>query len=335
MTRKVTGILFLFLLLSSCFEPDRALPPYESVYDLLKIEQSIYNYQIYVDLESGKVLSSNQNSEWLLEFECGPEGYQIRPNTSDYWEAARTGSNSIDSVFDNISGYNWTFDKSDGDPDSTVFHRWVKIDETGREYSREVYLLGKFNGIGYSDILKVQFIAVDDRSYTFAIGAADDPSPDTITVQKNNLVNFVQYSRTDNATRTLEPEKDEWELLFCQYKTILYTDDGIPAPYYVRGVLLNPSGVSAALDSVNLFDEIDYALASGLEYSTAKDAIGYDWKSVKVDESSNSAEYQVRPGYTYLIKKGEDQYFKIRFISYLGDTGVKGYPSFEYVKIEP
>ena len=56
----------------SCFEVDEAVPPYtlpENV-DTLSIQHSIYQYQVYFDFTIGSVVSENENSAWILSFEC-------------------------------------------------------------------------------------------------------------------------------------------------------------------------------------------------------------------------------------------------------------------------
>jgi hypothetical protein len=133
----------------------------------------------------------------------------------------------------------------------------------------------------------------------------------------------------------LEPMKDQWDLLFTQYFTILFTDDGIPTPYNVRGVLLNMNQVEAALDTTIHFLDMNYDSAIQQAFSSIQDAIGHDWKSVTVDESSNSAEYRVRPGYTYIVRDTNGALHKLRFKSYFNKSGVKGYPSFEFARLDP
>jgi len=96
--------------------------------------------------------------------------------------------------------------------------------------------------------------------------------------------------------------------LFTQYYTILFTDDGLPTPYFVRGVLLNPNNVESALDTIYNFENIDF--------SSAQDAIGHNWKAVMVDEGINSAEYNIRKGYTYIIKDTNEEVYSLRVTSF-------------------
>lgn len=328
-------LIFFVLTVVSCFEEDQAVPPYElpENVDSLSIQNSIYHYQVYFDFSSGMIVAENENTEWVLSFECGESGYHIRINSSDFWGVAHTGSSNIDSVFSVNPDLVWKQDKSDGNPDSTAVGSWVNFDNSEPSYTREVYLIGKYDGIAYNLAKKVQFISVNEEGYTFLIGDPDVSDPDTIEVVKDNRINYIHFSVEDNSALQLEPEKEEWDILFSQYFTILYTDDSIRAPYYVRGVLLNPNRVEAALDTTINFLDVNYSNASLNTFFSSQDIIGHDWKSVTVDEASNSAEYKVRPGYTYIVRDANDVLYKFRFKSYFNKSGIKGYPSIEFARL--
>ncbi len=335
---KAYSVLMFFVLAAvSCFEVDQPVPPYSlpDNVETLSIQNSIYQYQVYFDFSSGTVVSENENSEWVLSFECADSGYHIRVNSSDFWGIAHTGSTNMDSTFTANSEYVWGADRSDGNPDSTAVGNWVRLNSGIPSYTNEVYLLGKYDGIAYHPAKKVQFISVNEEAYIFLISDPDVSDPDTIEVIKDNSFNYTQFSIENNSTIQLEPEKESWDILFAQYFTILYTDDGIPAPYYVRGVLLNPSRVEAALDTTIHFLDVNYSNAIQNRLSSQQDLIGHDWKSVTVDEASNSAEYKVRPGYTYIVRDANNELYKFRFKSYFNKSGIKGYPSLEYARLNP
>jgi hypothetical protein len=338
MKLKVYSLLIFFVLAAvSCFEEDQPVPPYAlpANVDTISIQNSIYDYQVYFDFSSGSIVSENENSEWVLSFECTDSAYHIRINSSDFWGITHTGSTDMESVFTMSPDYIWQQDKSDGNPDSTAIGSWVSFENEIPGYTNEVYLLGTYDGIAYNLVKKVQFISVDEEAYTFLIGDPEVSVPDTIEVLKDNSFSYTQFSMETNSTIQLEPEKESWDILFEQYFTILFTDDSIPAPYYVRGVLLNPNQVEAALDTTIHFLDVNYANAIQNTFSSTQDFIGHDWKSVSVDEASNSAEYKVRPGYTYIVRDASNELYKFRFKSYFNKSGIKGYPSIEFARLSP
>jgi len=338
MKLKVFGIwIFLALVMVSCFEADEPVPAYElpAGVDTLSLQNSIYYHQVYFDFSTGGIVSENENEAWVLAFECADSAYHIRINSSDYWGIAHTGSNDMESVFTSDPEYLWKADKSDGNPDSTAVGSWVSFEEGVPDYTNEVYLLGQYEGINYQLAKKLQFISVNEEAYRFLMDDPDGSDPDTIEVLKDERFNYTQFSVETKSSIQIEPEKEEWDILFQQYFTILYTDDGVPTPYYVRGVLLNPNGVEAALDTIIHFLDMDYTSAIQNEFSSAQDAIGHDWKSVEVDEATNSAEYKVRPGHTYLVRDTNNELYKLRFKSFFNKSGVKGSPSIEFARLSP
>lgn len=325
-------LLFLSTILVSCFEEDQAVPPYvipEDV-DTVSIHSNIYDYQVYFDFSSGIVVSENLNTEWVLSFDCPDSAYHIWVNSSDLWGLAHTGSTDMGEDFSTGKDYTWISDKSDGNPDSTAVGEWLSFIDGDTLYTNEVMLLGKYDGISYTAEKKVQFLHVDEQLYIFLVSDPDAGVFDTVRVQKNDLFNKVYYSFDNNEIKELEPPKSDWDILFTQYFTILFTDDGIPTSYYVRGVWQNKSNVASALDTITPFSEMDALKALDQDFLITQDAIGHDWKSVEVDEGTNSAEYQVRPGYTYILKDGSLGLYKFRFTSFYSQSGEKGYPSFEY-----
>ena len=338
MKLSVIGIwVFLALVTFSCFEADEPVPAYTlpAGVDTLSLQNSIYYHQVYFDFSTGGIVSENENEAWTLAFECADSAYHIRINTSDYWGVASTGSTHMEAVFAPDPAYIWQADKSDGNPDSTAVGSWVSFDEGAPDYTNEVYLLGQYDGINYLLTKKLQFISVNEEAYRFLMDDPDGSDPDTIEVLKDERFNYTQYSIETKSSIQIEPEKEEWDILFQQYFTILYTDDGVPTPYYVRGVLLNPRGVEAALDTIIHFLDMDYSSALQNGFSSSQDAIGHDWKSVEVDEATNSAEYKVRPGYTYLVRDASNELYKLRFKSFFNKSGIKGSPSIEFARLSP
>ena len=128
----------------------------------------------------------------------------------------------------------------------------------------------------------------------------------------------------------MEPLTDTWDLLFTQYTTLLYTNDGLPYPYLVTGVLSNYGNLQMAVDSSLTYENIDLSFAKTKTYSIAKDFIGYDWKDVQGDVNTGNVYYEIVEGRTYLIRNREGLYFKLRFINFYSDEGEKGYPTFQY-----
>ena len=122
--------------------------------------------------------------------------------------------------------------------------------------------------------------------------------------------------------RPIQPPSNYWDLLFTQY-THLYSDTTTPA-YLVTGVVLN-SEVLVAEDNSFSFEEINYSMIDQLNFTSNKDAIGFDWKEYNFDAGI----YTVNSNFNYIIKDRQQRYFKLRFTDFYNSNGDKGCPTFE------
>ncbi|MFC2116487.1 HmuY family protein [Bacteroidota bacterium] len=332
----IAGLITLIMLaLCSCFEEDNRVDPHiPGDEETFVFEKSIYFNQSFFDLSNNEILAENENSAWVLRFASQTGDWHIGINSSNYWGVFKSRTADLDSVPDRPATEEWIFDKSTGESDSTAMAGWVKFSDGDTLYSDHIYLLGVYDGIGYKANWAIQFKAVDETSYQFRLMSWPSGTWTDYTIPKDPFYNYQYFTTSDGGkVLQIEPQRDLWDLRFTQYGSILYTDDGIPTPYYVRGVLLNRNGVTAAIDSVNSFADITFENLPEYSFSLIEDVIGYEWKDVEIDMNTNTAVYTVNPDITYIIWDTEGFYFKLRFISYYNDQGEKGFPVFEHVRL--
>ena len=77
------------------------------------------------------------------------------------------------------------------------------------------------------------------------------------------------------------------------------------------------------------FVEIDKSIAEGLTYSSYADVIGYDWNFFDFGTSS----FIINSDLIYVIKNQNGYYFKLHFVDFYNDSGLKGYPKFEFQQL--
>jgi hypothetical protein len=329
-------IVTISALLGGCFEEDEKVLPHVPGDELsFAFEESIYFTQSYFDLGTNSILAENGNAEWVLRFGAWSGDWHIGVNSANYWGVYNTGSDNPDSIPEkNPEPDKWIFDHSNGDPDSSAFAGWVVFTEEDTTYTNYIYLLGSYDGISYKASWAVQFTHVDESRYRFRIRAITSDEWQDYEMPKSTFHNYKYFTTTGGGKIVdIEPDQDLWDLQFTQYGSIIFTDDGIPTPYYVRGVLLNRNIVSVAVDTINAFTNIPFENISGYTFSKQQDFIGYEWKDVEVDVNSNTAVYTVIPGITYIILDTEGFFYKFRFISYYNDLGEKGFPVIEHLRL--
>ena len=330
------------LILSSCFKEDEKITPHDPgdvITDSVRIaNDGLYYYQAYYDLSSERIVSTNQRNTWDLGFEGSEKGSRIILNSANFMVSAESGITDFSLPIDTV-GYTWKFDASSGNPDTTAFGGWVSYSgsDSLKIYSNQIYVIDR----GYDaegrlrGLKKVVFMEVTDTYYVLRFANLDGSSDDTDTVYKDPAVNFACFSFDDGGSQIqIEPPKDKWDLVFTQYTTLLYTDEGDPYPYLLTGILSNPAGVTVAQDTLFDFISIDLNTALSLHFTPTPDEIGYDWKDIVGDVSSGDVSYIIVEGRNYVVRDAEGFYYKLRFISFYSlNNGDKGVPTFEFQKL--
>jgi len=328
--RNLIFISMLAVTLSSCFEEDTMVPPHQQG-EMEEGQAALgadYSRQIFYDLNRNMEVTSNVISEWDLCFESSTGGWLIMLNSSKFMYAG----NSYDTTFsDEIdeSGLEMKFDPSDGNPDSTAIGTWFVDSEDSIWSLNHVYLVDRGMDEHNRKVgsKKVRF-GIQGKDYIVRHSDPDNNNDAVQVIRRNEESDRIYFSFV-NGIVDIAPEPDGWSLLFSKYTTMLVTDEGENYPYLVTGVVLNPNEVAAALDTIHEFTSIELGDTIDLQLTTIADVIGYDWKYYNFDDAA----YTIVPGQAYLIRDRDGFYYKFRFIDFYNDTGEKGYPGFEYVRL--
>jgi hypothetical protein len=325
------------IFLGGCFKEESPITPNPvgPVQEEVIPMTQYYEYQVYFSLPQGEQVGSNSKMDHDLSFACADTAFTIRLNTSAFMTAALTDYQSFEEVID-TTGLNWKYDKSDGNPDSTALNGWISIKGTDTAYHEKVWVINLgIDEKGFArGLKKVIFHRLTSGSYQFSMANLDNSSKQTISIKKNSGHNYTQFSFDDVDTKQIEPFTDSWDLLFTQYTTLLYTDEGDPYPYLVTGTLINEHGTAVAFDSTMVFEDIVLDDALYLDYSTSQDAIGWDWKELIGDINGGDFFYTAHSHYNYLIRSQKGIYYKLRFTGFYDrETGEKGYPTFEFQRL--
>lgn len=324
--RQLAGSLavaaFLLLNLTSCLKEEKPVAPHEPG-DVISrsIEMgSDYRYQVFYSLEKDSVISRNLKTDWDFSFESHTEGSKVFVNASRFMAAWNTGKQNLDDIKDTIGFFKnrkWdasnvtdTFSIGDVKNNQNIYLVDLGYDEKGDE-------------LGYA---KIKFESVDNQKYVFQIQKLGEPTSQTYQVQKNYTRNLSYFSLKSKEQVTIEPNKNDWDILFTQY---IHNFSDPYIPYLVTGVLINPYNTQVAVDSTLDFQKIDINMANNLKLRAKPDVIGYGWKEF----GFNNSYYKVYAHWNYIIRDSRSVLFKMHFIDFYNDKGAKGYPKFEMQKL--
>lgn len=331
-TTRLIFLLLIAIVFQSCFKEDEMVSPHprgDIMTDTIPMTVN-YLYQVYFSLDSGKVVSANEKTIYDLGFECSQTGWRVILNSSDFMKVADLGEVPFTQSFDTV-GLKMLFDKSDGNPDSNAIGQWFKISDADTVSNKHVYALSRGldelgNPLG---LYQVIFDSLKNNMYHFRYAPLSGGIISSGSVSKDPKVNYVFFSLKSGSAVPAEPPKDTYDLLFTQYTTMLYTNEGFPYPYLVTGALLNRYMVEAAVDSAHDFMAITREEAIMMNYSKALDVIGYDWKYY--DDATGN--YTIIPNRSYVIRGVSGFWFKLRFVDFYNKEGLKGYPVIEYQRL--
>ena len=322
-------IVFLpLLLLQGCFPKDERVVPLDI--DITEIPYSMYDTQAWYNLRDMEVASHNSYLDWDLGFESTGSGHHIILNTSRFMHAGNTGSSDFAGIKTNICD-TMIYDDSNGDMNKTAIGQWADFsDPLNPVYPKNVYIIdlgADNNGVlfGYK---KITFDSFENNTYSIHFSNLDGSDEHSFNVTADPARSFTLFSFKDGgSTIQAQPPDSNWDICFTQYSTILFDDKNVATPYLVRGVYINMNGTTAARDTINSFYDITAGDIAGYTFSSAQDAIGYEWKDYKDDS------YKINPDIFYIIRDQLGGYYKLKFAGYYNSSGERGYPSFQCIKL--
>jgi hypothetical protein len=331
-------ILILLLTIGTffaCFREDERIEPHEPGSEVIvALEENIYYRQVFINLspDTADIVQINDHGEWHLGFESADTGWHILLNSADYLRIANTGISNFEEVTSIPPDIKWTYDRSDGDLDSTAVDQWVTPGEAENIYTNHVYLLGTFGGINYTIFRKVVFLELSEEKYVFKAAKLDGSDEQTYELFKDENYDFLRFSFHDGGKITPQPERYNWDFMLGQYATIIFTNDGIPTEYTVRGALINSTGVEVAIDSTMYFRDIVLEDVQDMEFTDRIDIIGHEWKAYI------EPDYVIDTLYNYIIRDADGLSYKLKFTGYYSSAisevpPQKGYPTFEYKEL--
>lgn len=324
-------LLCFGILLQSCFKDDERITPHvpgSYITDTVKLTGS-YKYQVYYDLASGAPVLSHLKTSWDLGFENSASGWKIVPNSSCFMKTAFVQGKSFGQPLD-TTGLQWIFNPSDGSADSITFGRWFQVENGDTVGNQQVTIIDRGQDEAGIHRGLYQFVAdsLSGGVYYFRLAKLDGSQPMSYHVTKTVGTHYTLFSIDNPQAAISEAPAADYDLLFTQYTTLLFTDAGVPYPYIVTGVLLAPD-VAVGRDTVRSFADIDFASASTASFSQQRDAIGYDWKKYDMDAGT----YTLIPNRNYIIRGRQGFYYKLRFVGFTDRFLERGFISFEYQRL--
>ncbi len=319
--RSLLAALLAACTFSSCLKEELPVPkqPRGEATTMTTCMGTGYQDQLWVDLASASIVSTNAYTAWDLAFESAPDGWHVYLNGAKKMMALNKGAVDINQPHDTVGmGQYGRIDAPSGVPDSTAFGDW--------RGTNDVYVLDLgLNHLGQSmGRRKIRFMEVTADHYRFEVARLDGSQLTSVTVPKDPTRIHTCY-KVGAEVATIEPPRGAWDFVVTKYTHQFYDPY---MPYLVTGVLTAP-GVRVAVVPDAQLDLVTLADTASHPFSTERDAIGYDWKYYSFETSS----YVVDRSKVYIIQDGDGAFFKLHFVDFYNEQGRAGCPKFEVVPL--
>jgi len=303
--------------------------------------------QVFFDLSSETTTEVWRDS-WDLGFYSGDD-FRVSLNGSIYMAAKRLDATDIDAVTEaSVAQYMeavaiGTFDAANAafiDHPNGLISGNAMGEVSAIEADNHVYLVNLGYTVGATTPVpgsvavagnprgwKKIRVSREGNGYKLQYAELNSTTHQQAVIAKNPEFNFTFFSFNTNAVVNVEPQKNQWDLGFTVFTNII---EGSGSYGYSDFVLNNiKAGVKAY--RVNVSSGVSYenfALAQVDQASFEEDQriIGADWRDV----FSGSA-FMDR---FYVLRDPDGNHYKIRMLGFLNQSGVRGYPKFEYKLME-
>ena len=313
----------LSFLLSGCLKEELPVPARPRG-DALTMQTCMgpgYQDQVWIDLGTGTVVSTNPKTAWDLAIESDANGWRMLLNGSRMMTAWNIGPVSMAQPADTAGmGVGRRIDAPSGNPDSTAFgNGWG---------SGDVYIVDLgYNALGQQlGLLKLRMNTVTASQVQFTTAALDGSALQDHVVAKDASRTYTYFSFASGSTVTIEPPKGEWDMVLTQYTHQFYTPF---LPYIVAGILTDPSQVRVARIPSASYNEVTLADTLLHPFRQERNTIGYDWKDYSFDLSV----YEVFPQIVYIVENRAGFRYKLHFLDFYSSQGVVGCPTFEFEEL--
>jgi hypothetical protein len=325
--KLTTNILFISvfaILFCACEKEEKpvVLPSKPDAVKLLLVNMGKnYTNQIFLNINNGQSTVID-NLSWDLAFDATASGVSIYQNSGKNVLTANSGKTQFTANPD-LKTIQWAWDSPSGHKDSLALKGCVT--STGL-VTDSVYIIRISSAVAYQFRIK----SITNSAYTIAVSDLENTWIKETVVSKDPTKTQVYFSFTNGGQYlNLEPQKNNWHICFLRYRWIYY-EFNPPLLYLVSGVFINPQLVTAVQDSVVDFYAVNKTHCATKTFLSRRDVIGFEWKSPDLSNTSN-VKYTIKQNYYYFIRENsaEQRLFKLRFLDFYNDQGVKGTPKFE------
>jgi HmuY protein len=302
-----------------------------------------YPNKVFIDLSANRETPVLRTT-WDLGFYTGAEDFRVILNSSSAMMARQINKNDLNAVtaadtigFHNEVAFSQTapttlslpyIDYPNGDLTRTAI---ASIASTATD--NKVYIVNRGTGVGNPAPArgwkKIRVIRNASGGYTLQHADIAATTFSSIDISKDDAY-FFKYISFENGAVPVEPAKKKWDIAWTYFSNVTNFGAG-EVPYLFQDIVLLNRNVQVAkvMITSKAFADFSEADIAAQTFLTTQNAIASDWRS----GGGPGVSPGVRTDRYYIIKDGDNNYYKIRFTA-LTKNGERGYPAFESVLVK-
>lgn len=301
--------------------------------------------QVYIDLSSNKETVAKRDT-WDLGFYSGKQ-FRVVINGSLYMATKALNTTDINSVTSasvsrlksevavgTFKGSNANYiDAPNGNILETAIDELSNNNATSKVYllnlgykvstskpnTGSVAIAGDFRGWKKIRILKHK------NGYKLQYANLDNTSYKEVLISKKTPYNFTFFSFNKEKEVMVEPPKNQWDICFTVFTNVLGKNGSYGFSDYVTH---NRKGKVTAYKLKNYKISYNNFSKEHINESLLKEnqkIIGSSWRNVFSKSVFNNV--------FYVLKDSDNNFYKIKFLALLNKKGERGYPKFEYKRL--
>lgn len=302
-----------------------------------------YPNKVFIDLSANRQTPVLRTA-WDLGFYTGGDDFRVILNSSSAMMAKQINKNDLNAVSatDTIGFCNdVVFSQAAPTVTSLAYIDYPSGDLTktaitsiaATSADNKIYIINRGTGVGNPapdrGWRKIRIIRNASGGYTLQHADIAATTFSSVDISKDDAY-FFKYISFESGAAAVEPAKKKWDITWTYFSNVTNFGTG-EVPYLFQDIVLinrnvQVAKVMVATKAFTDFAETDIAAQTFL---TAQNSIASDWRS----GGGPGVSPAVRTDRYYIIKDGDNNYYKIRFTA-LTQNGERGYPAYESVLVK-
>lgn len=299
--------------------------------------------KVFIDLSANRQTLVNRTN-WDLGFYSGSDDFRVILNSSSAMMAKMIDKNDLTTVTAaDTAGFSQEVAFSQTNPQLSQLPyidypngdltRTAIASISANATDNKVYIVNRGLGIGSPAPArgwkKIRVIRNASGGYTLQHADIASATFASVDIPKEEAY-FFNYVSFDNGRLNVEPEKKKWDIAWTYFSNATNFGTG-EVPYLFQDIILQNRNVQAAkvMTATKAYADFSEADIATQTFAGLQTSIGSDWRSGGGPSSAPA----VRTDRYYIIKDGDNNYYKLRFTA-LTQNSERGYPAFEAVLVK-